>query len=160
MTDQFWKRKSLPELSRTEWESLCDGCALCCMQKLEDEDTGDIYYTDIACRLLDIEACRCTDYAARAKRVADCLVLSADEPEAFAWLPASCAYRRLAHGQELPAWHPLISGRSESVHEAGISMRGRAVSENDATEWSVLQKLSGADDERVESREPEQEEIQ
>ena len=145
MTDQFWKRKSLAEMSTTEWESLCDGCALCCMHKLEDEDNGEIYYTDIACRLLDVGSCRCTDYAARAKRVTDCLVLSVDRPETFSWLPDSCAYKRLADGKDLPDWHPLISGDPESVHEAGISMRGRAVSENDTSEWSVLQKLGEAD---------------
>lgn len=142
MTDQFWKRKSLAELTQTEWDSLCDGCALCCMHKLEDEDTGEVYYTEIACRLLDVETCRCTDYASRAKRVADCLVLSVEHPETFRWLPASCAYKRLSKGQDLPEWHPLITGRPESVHEAGVSMLGRAVSENETEEWSVLQKLA------------------
>ncbi|MBT8087426.1 MAG: YcgN family cysteine cluster protein [Gammaproteobacteria bacterium] len=142
MTDQFWKRKSLAELNQAEWESLCDGCALCCMHKLEDEDTGEIFYTDIACRLLDVKTCRCTDYAARAKRVADCLVLSADTPEAFRWLPESCAYRRLADGKDLPEWHPLITGDPDSVHEAGISMLGRAVPEKDVDDWDVLQLLS------------------
>jgi hypothetical protein len=142
MTDQFWKRKSLAELTRAEWDSLCDGCALCCMHKLEDEDTGEVFYTEIACRLLDVETCRCTDYASRAKRVADCLVLSVDRPDTFRWLPASCAYKRLSKAQDLPEWHPLITGRPESVHEAGISMLGRAVSENETEEWSVLQKLA------------------
>ena len=146
MKDQFWKRKPLSEMSPTEWESLCDGCALCCMHKLEDEDTGEIFYTDIACRLLDVETCRCTDYKARAKRVSDCLVLSVDEPESFQWLPASCAYRRLSEGRELPDWHPLISGQADSVHEAGISMRGRAVQEQDADDWTVLQSLGGTVD--------------
>jgi hypothetical protein len=146
MTDEFWKRKSLAEMSHTEWESLCDGCALCCMHKLEDEDTGVVYYTDVACRLLDIERCRCTDYANRAANVRECLVLSADSRQAFRWLPASCAYRRLADGKDLPQWHPLITGRAESVHEAGISMLGRAVSENDTTEWSVLQQLGDVDE--------------
>ena len=115
------------------------------MHKVEDEDSGEVYYTDIACRLLDIETCRCVDYAARAKRVADCLVLSIDEPETFHWLPSSCAYKRLANGLDLSEWHPLISGRSESVHEAGISMRSRAVSENDTTEWRFLQKLGDSE---------------
>ncbi|MCH8335199.1 MAG: YcgN family cysteine cluster protein [Proteobacteria bacterium] len=141
MTDEFWKRKSLAEMSAVEWESLCDGCALCCLQKLEDEETGDVYYTDIACRLLDTETCRCTDYAARAKKVADCLVLSAGEPETFHWLPGSCAYRRLAEGKDLPEWHPLRTGDPDSVHAAGISARGKAVSEAKTGQWTVLRKL-------------------
>ena len=142
MNDQFWKRKSLSEMTTEEWESLCDGCALCCMHKIEDEETGEIFYTDLACRLLDLKTCRCTDYANRARRVADCLVLTADDPEPYKWLPASCAYRRLANGQELPEWHPLISGRAESVHEAGISVLGKAVSGRDADDWTVVQKLA------------------
>jgi uncharacterized cysteine cluster protein YcgN (CxxCxxCC family) len=142
MTDEFWKRKSLVEMSKLEWESLCDGCALCCLQKLEDEETGDVYFTDVACRLLDTSTCRCTDYAARAKKVADCLVLSADEPELFHWLPGSCAYRRLSEGKDLPDWHPLRTGDPDSVHEAGISAKGKMVSETETGQWTVLRRLS------------------
>ena len=142
MTDEFWKRKSLAEMTNSEWESLCDGCALCCLQKLEDEETGDVYFTDVACRLLDTETCRCTDYAARAKKVADCLVLSADEPDTFHWLPGSCAYRRLADGKDLPEWHPLLTGDPDSAHEAGISAMDKVVSESETGQWTVVRKLS------------------
>lgn len=142
MTDEYWKRKSLSEMTTDEWDGLCDGCALCCMHKVEDEDTGEVFYTDLACRLLDLDTCRCTDYANRARKVAECFVLSVDKPEMFAWLPASCAYRRLANDQDLPDWHPLITGDPESVHKAGISVRGKAVSENETSLFTVLQKLS------------------
>ena len=129
-------------MSRAEWESLCDGCALCCLQKIEDEETGDVYFTDVACRLLDTKSCRCTNYSNRAEIVASCLTMSADEPETFRWLPGSCAYRRLAEGKGLPQWHPLRTGDPNSVHEAGILTLGKAVSETETGQWTVLRKLA------------------
>jgi hypothetical protein len=142
MTDEFWKRKSLAEMSGEEWESLCDGCALCCLQKLEDNALGEIYFTNIACKLLDTDACRCTNYANRTKLVSSCLALSLDSPEAFRWLPATCAYRLLADGEDLPDWHPLNTGDPNSVHETGISAKGKCVSETKTTKYSLVRRLS------------------
>jgi uncharacterized cysteine cluster protein YcgN (CxxCxxCC family) len=131
-TQAFWREKRLAELTRSEWESLCDGCGRCCLHKLEDEDTGDIHYTNIACSLLNLGTCRCTDYAGRAAKVPDCVRLDAETLPELRWLPSTCAYRLVAAGKDLPWWHPLVSGDPETVHRAGVSVRGRAVPEADA----------------------------
>ncbi|OAN65511.1 hypothetical protein A6A05_06030 [Magnetospirillum moscoviense] len=128
----FWRTKPMNLMSRTEWESLCDGCGKCCLHKLEDEDTGDIHYTEVACRLLNLGTCRCGNYPHRKEHVPDCVKLSANEVLKLRWLPSTCAYRLLSEGKSLPWWHPLVSGDPETVHRAGISVRGRAVAENRA----------------------------
>ncbi len=126
----FWRRKTLAEMTQDEWESLCDGCAKCCLLKLEEVSTGEVSYTDVACRLLDLGSCRCTRYAMRKKLVPDCVRLYPETVETFRWLPSTCAYRLVSEGEDLPWWHPLVSGDAETVHQAGISVRGRSVAEN------------------------------
>ena len=125
-TEPFWQSKSLGEMSHTEWEALCDGCGRCCLLKLEDEDTGDIYLTKLACKLLDLGQCRCREYPKRHELVHDCLSISPESVKNLSWLPATCAYRRLSEGRGLAWWHPLVSGDPETVHQAGISVRGFA----------------------------------
>lgn len=131
----FWKTKRLDEMSREEWESLCDGCGRCCLHKLildDGSEQGQLAYTNVACRLLDLETSRCTHYPTRRRYVPDCVQLTPENLREINWLPPSCAYRRLAEGRDLLWWHPLVSGDPETVHTAGISVRGRAVSERHA----------------------------
>lgn len=118
-------------MTHTEWESLCDGCGRCCLHKLEDDADGRMYYTRVACELLDISTCRCKDYANRQKTVPDCIQLSVEQAHFFDWLPDTCAYRLLAEGEPLPEWHPLITGTPQSVIDAGISVRDVAIAESD-----------------------------
>lgn len=125
----FWETKTLRELTPTEWEALCDGCAKCCVHKLEIQETGEIRYTCVACRLLDLNTCRCMNYADRHTLVPGCAVLSADHPEHFAWMPETCAYRLRHEGKPLPGWHPLITGDPRSVHAHGASARKKLLPE-------------------------------
>jgi uncharacterized protein len=125
----FWRRKSLAEMSVEEWESLCDGCGQCCLIKLEDEDTGQIAITKLACKLLDLGSCRCSNYGERQRHVFDCVKLTPADVGKIAWLPETCAYRLLNRGEDLRWWHPLVSGSADTVFEAGVGIRGLAISE-------------------------------
>ena len=135
----FWE-KPLAALDRGEWEALCDGCGRCCVHKIEDEDTGELHPTNVACKLLDRHEGRCTSYSTRRKIVSDCVTLSRDGLASIDWLPSSCAYRLRAAGKPLPEWHYLVSGSRETVHAAGQSTRGWTISEVDAgeLEWHVV----------------------
>lgn len=129
MTENFWETKSLAQMSTAEWESLCDGCAQCCLVKVEDVDTAAVHYTDVACRYLDCDQCRCTEYARRTTLVPECVELTPENLAELSWMPPTCAYRLLSEGKPLPRWHPLISGDPNTVHAAGISVRERCISE-------------------------------
>ncbi len=128
----FWKEKALDQMSKAEWEQLCDGCGRCCLNKLEDADTGRIHYTDVVCRLLDEESCRCVSYEDCKRFVPECQILTPQNLGRYSWLPSTCAYRLILEGKDLMWWHYLVSGDLETVHDAGISVRGRVVSERDA----------------------------
>ncbi len=123
----FWESKTLKQMSKQEWESLCDGCARCCLHKLEDEDTDEVYYTDIHCRYLDKNDCSCTVYQTRNEKVPECIWLTPEQAHSFHWLPDTCAYRLVAEGKPLYDWHPLISGDPNSVHAAEISLKGKGI---------------------------------
>jgi len=129
MTEPFWQQKTMEEMSTAEWESLCDGCARCCLHKLEDIDSGEVAYTRVVCRYLDEEACRCTEYQDRNRLVPNCVWLTPETAKEYHWLPDTCAYRMLSEGKDLAWWHPLVSGDEQSVHTAGISVRGKVINE-------------------------------
>jgi uncharacterized cysteine cluster protein YcgN (CxxCxxCC family) len=138
----FWREKTLADMSPDEWEALCDGCGKCCMLKLEDEDTGEIHTTDVACKLLDRRSCACKDYANRFVRVPDCVQLTPELAGELSWLPRTCAYRLVAEGRDLPAWHPLVSGDPDTVHDAGVSVRGFAVSERSVRVRDLVHRIT------------------
>ncbi|HEY8098275.1 MAG TPA: YcgN family cysteine cluster protein [Methylobacter sp.] len=127
----FWKTKKPSEMTTEEWESLCDNCGKCCLHKLEDEDTGDIYFTSVVCNLIDLDTCRCTRYAERTQLVPECLDLKQHDFAEYNWLPATCAYRLLTDGEELPSWHPLLSKSPDSVQDAGVSISSYAMKESE-----------------------------
>ena len=142
MSDPFWKSVPLDKMNTRQWESLCDGCAKCCLLKLEDEDTGEIAYTKLHCKLLDAGSCQCSDYANRKKKVPDCVKLTPAGIDDLPWMPRTCAYRLIHEGKDLPDWHHLVCGDRERVHETGNSVRGRTVSEDtvfeeDMEDWIV-----------------------
>lgn len=130
LAPKFWERTRFDKLNRDEWEALCDGCGKCCLNKLEDEDSGEVALTRVACRLLDDGTCRCTQYDIRHQFVPECIVLSpSNVEEHLYWIPQTCAYRLVYEGRPLPEWHPLISGSPDTVHQAGVSMQNKTVPE-------------------------------
>lgn len=143
---KWWEEKRLSALSSSEWESLCDHCGKCCLLKLEDEDTGDVYYTDVACSLVDAKSCHCSNYLEREALVPDCLKLTPDNLEQIAWMPLSCSYRRIMEGRGLPEWHHLVCGSKDEIHHQGFSIRGRYIDENEVkdveehiVEWPLIE---------------------
>lgn len=140
-TKPFWQTKTLDEMTPNEWESLCDGCGRCCLHKLEDEDNNEIHFTDVACHYLDEETCSCPHYEDRQTHVPDCLTIKPDWGKKFNWLPSTCAYRLLYEGKDLLSWHPLLSGDKNSVHLAGISVRGRTYRDNEVSEDRLFEHV-------------------
>ena len=132
---EYWKTKALTDMSKAEWEALCDGFGKCCLNKLQDEETEELFFTDVACRLLDLKTCLCRNYVDRQRIVPECQILTSRNINDFTWLPSTCGYRLVSEGKDLEAWHPLLTGDSESVHWAGISVRGRVKSESEV--WDI-----------------------
>ncbi|EBI0222938.1 YcgN family cysteine cluster protein [Salmonella enterica] len=143
----FWQRKTLDEMTDAEWESLCDGCGQCCLHKLMDEDTDEIYFTNVACRQLNIKTCQCRHYERRFEFEPDCIKLTRENLPDFEWLPMTCAYRLLAEGKLLPTWHPLLTGSKAAMHGERISVRHIAVKESEVRDWQdhILNKPSWAE---------------
>jgi uncharacterized protein len=139
----FWETKTLQEMTRPEWESLCDGCGQCCLVKIEDEDTSDVYLTRLSCQLLDVGSCRCCDYENRHASEPDCIVFTPENVGEISWLPESCAYKRIAEGRGLAWWHHLVSGDPETVHQAGVSVRSWARSEKGVRPSAVARYIIG-----------------
>jgi hypothetical protein len=140
--EPFWRHVALEDMTPAQWESLCDGCGRCCLVKLEDADTGRIHATDVGCTLFDAATCRCRDYENRSARVPDCVTLTPKEARRLPWLPPTCAYRLVAEGHDLPWWHPLVSGRPETVVEAGVSVRGRvSANEDDVPPEDLVERV-------------------
>ncbi len=135
MSIPFWQSKTLEQMTEQEWESLCDGCGKCCLHKLMDEDSDEVYYTNVACSLLDDQTCSCKDYANRFESDEECLKLTRDKIDEFNWLPDTCAYRLLSEGDTLPTWHPLITGSKQAMHAAQQSVRNKVVYEIDVIDW-------------------------
>ncbi|HGJ5872630.1 MULTISPECIES: YcgN family cysteine cluster protein [Arsenophonus] len=135
MSQPFWQRKTLEQMTDEEWESLCDGCGQCCMHKLLDADSDEIYFTNVACDQLDLKTCQCKHYAERFRYEPDCIKLTRDNLATFRWLPLTCAYRLIAEGKSLPAWHPLKTGSKLAMHQAKISVRHIAVREIEVMDW-------------------------
>jgi uncharacterized cysteine cluster protein YcgN (CxxCxxCC family) len=137
--NSFWTEKSLQELTPEEWEALCDGCGRCCLHKLQDDETDEVFYTRVACRLLDLATCRCREYSERQRLIPDCMVLAPDQLEVLQWMPTRCAYRLLAEGKPLPSWHPLVSGHAGSVRAAGVSACAYALPEDALSDRDDIQ---------------------
>jgi len=144
--ESFWKTKPLHAMTSQEWESLCDGCAQCCLNKLEDVDTGEIYFTRVACQFVENESCRCSHYPQRRNVAPDCLQITPKLAKEVPWLPKTCAYKLLANGDDLPPWHPLVSGNPDSTHKAGASIRGKFIYETQIGEDEFIDYIIYEDD--------------
>jgi len=149
MADKFWETKTLREMSPAEWESLCDGCAKCCCIRLEDEDDGAIYVTNLSCKLLCTKTAQCSDYENRKTYVPDCVQITPEKAEQLKWMPKTCAYRLIAHGQPLPEYHHLISGSRQTIHDVGMSVAGAVISEEgvpDGKQYQYITQWPGEDE--------------